>query len=110
MVRRRGADPDAAPANDQSAELADPVAEPGPAAAESPSPAKASVLTPRQVEIACLVARGYTNAQIAEELVITEGTTANHVRQILQRLDARNRAQIAVWAIENLPNARATYT
>jgi two-component system OmpR family sensor kinase len=56
------------------------------------------MLTPRQREVAALIAQGLTNAEIAERLVLTIGTTANHVEQILTRLGFRNRSQIAVWA------------
>ena len=55
-------------------------------------------LTPRQREIAALIAGGCTNQQIAERLVLEVGTVANHVAQILDRLDVANRAQVAVWA------------
>lgn len=58
-------------------------------------------LTRRQREVARLIARGRTNRQIADTLFITEGTAANHVRQILQRLDLRCRAEIAAWAVAN---------
>jgi DNA-binding CsgD family transcriptional regulator len=57
-------------------------------------------LSPREVEVAALVARGLTNRQIAAELVITEGTAANHVKHILARLVLDSRVQIATWAIE----------
>jgi DNA-binding CsgD family transcriptional regulator len=57
-------------------------------------------LTPRQLEIAGLVRAGATNARIAQRLVLEEGTVANHVAGILQRLRFRNRAQIAAWATE----------
>jgi DNA-binding NarL/FixJ family response regulator len=56
-------------------------------------------LTPRQQEVVRLIARGYTNAQIAELLVVTRGTAANHVAAILARLDLTNRTQVATWAI-----------
>lgn len=65
------------------------------------APPAASVLTRRQREIAGLIAGGYTNAQIAAALVLTSGTVANHVEHILNRLDFRNRAQVAVWAVEH---------
>src|SRR5947209_12149106 len=65
----------------------------------SKHPARA--LTRRQREIAALVARGYTNGQIANELVLTSGSVANHVQHILQRLEVSSRAQIAAWAIEH---------
>jgi len=59
-----------------------------------------SALTPRQREIAALIAQGLSNAVIAEQLVVTDGTVANHVAGILQRLDVESRTQIATWAFE----------
>src|SRR5438132_14184178 len=59
-----------------------------------------SALTLRQREIAALIARGRSNADIAKQLVLTNGTVANHVASILQRLDVDSRAQIATWAVE----------
>ena len=61
-------------------------------------------LTMRQREIARLVARGYTNQQIATELVLTPGTVANHVAHILTKLDLQSRTQIAVWVIQQEQN------
>ena len=58
-------------------------------------------LSRRELEVAALIARGMTNRQIANELVITEGTAANHVKHILARLTLRSRVQIATWAIEH---------
>jgi DNA-binding NarL/FixJ family response regulator len=58
-------------------------------------------LSPRQLEVAALIARGFTNRQIADELVITEGTAANHVKAILASLGLQSRVQVAVWAIES---------
>jgi DNA-binding NarL/FixJ family response regulator len=57
-------------------------------------------LTARQVEVAVLIARGLTNQAIADELVLTPGTVANHVEHILTKLGFRSRAQVAVWAVE----------
>jgi non-specific serine/threonine protein kinase len=57
-------------------------------------------LTPREREVAGLVARGCTNRQIAEALVIAEGTAERHVGNILQKLDFASRAQLAAWAVE----------
>jgi DNA-binding NarL/FixJ family response regulator len=59
------------------------------------------ILTPRQREIVALIASGRTNRQIAQELVITVGTAANHVAQVLDRLGLDNRAQLAAWAVEH---------
>jgi len=55
-------------------------------------------LTPRETEVAALVGRGLTNKQIAEMLVIAEGTAEKHVANIMGRLDLKSRALIAVWA------------
>jgi non-specific serine/threonine protein kinase len=65
-----------------------------------PVPAAGSGLSPRELEVAALVARGMTNRQIASELVITEGTAANHVKHILARLTLDSRVQIAAWAVQ----------
>ena len=52
-------------------------------------------LTPRQREVAGLIASGLTNLEIAERLVLTPGTVANHVEGILRRLGFRSRTQVA---------------
>jgi DNA-binding CsgD family transcriptional regulator/tetratricopeptide (TPR) repeat protein len=54
-------------------------------------------LTPREREVAALVARGLTNLQVAEELTISERTVEGHVERILGKLGFRSRAQIAAW-------------
>lgn len=56
-------------------------------------------LTRREQELAILIARGCTNAEIAQQLVLTPGTVANHVANILNKLGAANRAQVAAWAV-----------
>ena len=53
-------------------------------------------LTPREQEIAALLAQGLSNQQIAERLVLTPGTVANHVGSILSKLGARSRLEVAV--------------
>ena len=64
-----------------------------------------NALSPREWQVARLVARGYTNQQIATDLVLTPGTVANHVAHILTKLDLQSRTQVAVWVIqqENAP-------
>jgi non-specific serine/threonine protein kinase len=65
------------------------------APARAPSDRRPSEpLTPREREIALLVARELTNRQIALELSISEHTVANHVRKILKKLRLHSRAQI----------------
>jgi DNA-binding NarL/FixJ family response regulator len=54
-------------------------------------------LSPRECEVAALIARGLTNRHIAKELVITEGTAGLHVVHILNKLGFSNRAQAATW-------------
>jgi predicted ATPase/DNA-binding NarL/FixJ family response regulator len=61
---------------------------------------QAVLLTPRETEVAVLVARGLANREIAAELVIAEGTAANHVHHILTKLGVHSRKQIARWAAE----------
>lgn len=56
-------------------------------------------LSPREQEVAILVARGYRNRQIAETMVITEGTARLHVKHILRRLAFSSRAEVAAWAV-----------
>jgi DNA-binding NarL/FixJ family response regulator len=75
-----------------------------------PEPARAkarNVLSPREWDVAELIARGYTNQQIATKLVLTPGTVANHVAHILTKLDLQSRTQIAVWVIQREIGGRA---
>ena len=60
-----------------------------------------STLTPREQQIAELIARGYSNRAIAGELVISPATAARHVANILGKLGFTSRAQIAAWAAGN---------
>ncbi|GAA3032409.1 response regulator transcription factor [Streptosporangium longisporum] len=55
-------------------------------------------LTERETEVALLVARGRTNAEIATELFLSPGTVKNHIAVIQRKLDVRNRVGIASWA------------
>ncbi|MFF5127173.1 response regulator [Streptomyces syringium] len=74
-----------------------------PAPAAPPAP-----LTDREQDIARLVARGLTNAEIGAELFITPGTAKTHIANIQAKLKARNRVGIAAWAWEtNLVEPRA---
>jgi DNA-binding CsgD family transcriptional regulator len=58
-------------------------------------------LTRRQQEVAACVAEGLSNDEIAERLVVTTGTVANHMESILKRLNLRNRAALATWTVEH---------
>jgi DNA-binding NarL/FixJ family response regulator len=55
-------------------------------------------LTPREHQIAGLVARGRSNRAIAQELLISPATAARHVANILVKLGFNSRTQIAAWA------------
>jgi len=56
-------------------------------------------LTPREQQAVLLVARGLTNRQIAEELIIGERTVDTHVTNIRTKLELHRRVQITAWAI-----------
>jgi DNA-binding NarL/FixJ family response regulator len=58
----------------------------------------ASALTERQREVAALVAEGLTNQDIADRLCLERHTVSDHVAQILWRLGATDRLQVAIWA------------
>ena len=64
--------------------------------------AAGSPLSPRELEVARLVARGLTNKQIGEALFVSERTAENHVQHILTKLGFSNRSQIAAWSSQGL--------
>lgn len=63
-----------------------------------PGPSGAA-LTPREEEVAGLVANGLSNRQIADTLVLSERTVENHVAHIMGKLGFGSRAQIAAWVV-----------
>lgn len=74
-----------------------------PAAALAPTAARPpdrTPLTAREQEVAALVARGFTNQQIAGELRIASGTARAHLEHILAKLGLHSRAQVAAWAVQ----------
>jgi LuxR family maltose regulon positive regulatory protein len=67
----------------------------------------ADALSPREREVSALLAQGHTNAEIARALFISEVTVKVHVRHILQKLGARNRAEAAVLVATQPPTVAA---
>jgi predicted ATPase/DNA-binding CsgD family transcriptional regulator/ribosomal protein S18 acetylase RimI-like enzyme len=61
---------------------------------------EATALTPREREVATLVAQGLSNREIAKRLFVTENTAMTHVKHVLAKLGFHARAEIAAWAVE----------
>jgi DNA-binding NarL/FixJ family response regulator len=74
------------------------VAQPGPGA---PAPAQLTRLTEREQEVMKLVARGWSNTEIADHLYVTHATVKTHVSRLLMKLEARDRAQLIVLSYES---------
>ncbi|MBV6625893.1 MAG: response regulator transcription factor [Rivularia sp. (in: Bacteria)] len=69
-----------------------------PSTLSKPIDSKLSILTPRETDVARLVALGATNQEIARKLFISESTVKTHINNIFHRLSLKNRAQLAIHA------------
>jgi DNA-binding NarL/FixJ family response regulator len=58
-------------------------------------------LTPRELEVLGLIARGRSNSEIGQDLYLSEGTVKTHVTRVLRKLEVRDRVQAVIAAYEN---------
>jgi two-component system, NarL family, nitrate/nitrite response regulator NarL len=70
---------------------------------QAPETAEASpdALTPRELEVLAWIGTGFSNREIAERLVLSEGTIRAHMRNILGKLRLVNRTQAALYAVQH---------
>lgn len=56
-------------------------------------------LTNREIEIIHCIKKGFSNQKIAEALLISKGTAKNHISNIMDKMDLRDRSHIAIYAL-----------
>jgi DNA-binding NarL/FixJ family response regulator len=64
------------------------------------TPAAAPALSPREREVATMMAHGCSNREIADELSISIATVARHASNIFNKLGVNSRTRVAVWAVQ----------
>ncbi|GIP31761.1 hypothetical protein J2TS4_09710 [Paenibacillus sp. J2TS4] len=57
-------------------------------------------MNPRELEVLALVAEGFSNKEIAEHLYLSEGTVRNYVTALLEKLQLRDRTQLAIFYLK----------
>lgn len=58
-------------------------------------------LSPRELEVLQLIAKGRSNKEIGDQLFIAERTVKSHVSHLLEKLELQDRTQLAIWAVQN---------
>jgi len=69
--------------------------------AKEPESSEETGLTARELDVVKLVAQGYDNKEIAAELYLAEGTVRNQISKILEKLELKDRTQLAVYAVKH---------
>ncbi|SDJ78980.1 response regulator transcription factor [Sediminibacillus albus] len=69
--------------------------------AAKPEPQMKHFLTPRELDILKRIGEGRSNKEISGELALSVGTVKNHISQLLDKLELRDRTQLAIYAIRN---------
>ena len=74
----------------------------GQTGADARSPdAPAESLSPREAEILALIARGWTNSEVSDELFLSFNTVKSHIRSAYRKIDVDSRTQAVVWCFRN---------
>jgi DNA-binding NarL/FixJ family response regulator len=68
------------------------------------APRRDGQLSPREIEVAQLVAQGLSNPAIATRLFLSRSTVTSHISHILTKLGMSSRSQIATWVAQHAPN------
>jgi DNA-binding NarL/FixJ family response regulator len=68
---------------------------------KTPTPAQPDGLTPREAEVLILIADGLSNAEIAQQLVVSQATVKSHINRIFSKIGVRDRAQAVRYAYQH---------